>query len=78
MTPIAPATQVAAPAMAALYLIRLQRAADRSGSVATAQVLRYVALCNHRLPHSALKNNTPMQSIKDCYYPHPPVQQEAL
>ncbi len=30
-------------------------------------LLRYVALYNHQLPHSALKNKSPMQAVKDWY-----------
>ncbi len=34
-------------------------------------LLRYVALYNHQLPQSALKSNTPMQTMKEWYQTHP-------
>lgn len=34
-------------------------------------LLRYVALYNHQLPHSALLSNTPMQTMKAWYASHP-------
>ena len=34
-------------------------------------LLRYVALCNHQLPQSALKSRTPMQAMKQWYQTHP-------
>lgn len=34
-------------------------------------LLRYVALCNHQLPQSALRNKTPIQAMKDWHHSHP-------
>jgi len=34
-------------------------------------LMRYVALYNHQLPQSALKNKTPMSAMKDWYGFHP-------
>ena len=39
-----------------------------SGEDLEQTLLRYVALCNHQLPQSALKRRTPMQAMKDWYH----------
>lgn len=43
----------------------------RSGEDMEQTLLRYGALYNHQLPQSALKSNTPIQTMKDWYDSHP-------
>lgn len=43
----------------------------RSGQDLEQTLLRYVALYNHQLPQSALKSQTPLQTMKDWYATHP-------
>jgi transposase InsO family protein len=42
-----------------------------SGEDLEQTLMRYVALCNHQLPQSALKSKTPMRAMKKWYASHP-------
>jgi transposase InsO family protein len=42
-----------------------------SGEHLEQTLMRYVALCNHKLPQSALKSKTPVRAMKDWYASNP-------